>query len=334
MVQVGRALTDQAMTPPIRALIVYNSNPAATTPNQNLVLQGLKRDDLFTVVVEQFMTDTARHADYVLPATSQLEHLDLFWSWGQPYLALNLPAIAPLGEALPNTEIFRRLASRMGFDEGYFGDSDEDIARRALVSAHPFADGITYEGLKEKGWIRFKVPDDYRPYAVGQFPTPSGKCEFYSEALARQGRDPLPGYTPAQESPHGALPLRTRFPLALVTAKSALHFLNSSYANLPRHLRAEKEPLADIHPADAGSRSIADGDLVRVFNDRGALTLRARVGERVIPGMIAVPSGWGASLSPGGSSANALTADGLSDMGGGGDFHDTLVEVTSHHEVP
>src|SRR5688572_8742344 len=332
MVQAGRALTDVTLTPPIRAIVVYNSNPAATTPNQNLVLQGLRRDDLFTVVIEQFMTDTARHADYVLPATSQLEHLDLFWSWGQPYLTLNLPAIAPQGEALPNTEIFRRLASRMGFDDAYFRDSDEDIVRRTLVSTHPFADGITYEALKEKGWIRFKVPEDYRPYAEGQFPTASGKCEFYSEALALQGRDPLPGYTPAEESPHGSSPLLSRFPLALVTAKSALHFLNSSYANQPRHLRAEKEPLADIHPTDASTRSIIDGDLVRVFNDRGALTLRARVGERVIPGMVAVPSGWWASLSPGGSSANALTADGLSDIGGGGDFHDTLVEVTFHHE--
>lgn len=327
MVQVGRALTDGTLTPPIQAMVVYNSNPAATTPNQNLVLQGLKRDDLFTVVIEQFMTDTARHADYVLPATSQLEHLDLFWSWGQPYLTLNLPAIAPQGEALPNTEIFRRLAARMGFGDACFRDSDEDIARRALVSAHSFADGITFESLKERGWIRFKVPEGYRPYAEGGFPTASGKCEFYSEALARQGHDPMPGYTPAAESPDGESELRSRYPLALVTAKSALHFLNSSYANMPRHLSAEKEPLAEIHPADAAARSISDGDVVRVFNDRGALTLRARVGERVVPGMIAVPSGWWASLSPGGSSANALTADGLSDMGGGGDFHDTLVEV-------
>ncbi|MEO6222862.1 MAG: molybdopterin dinucleotide binding domain-containing protein, partial [Vicinamibacterales bacterium] len=330
MVQLGRALTDGTLSPPIGALIVYNSNPAATAPNQNLVLQGLKRDDLFTVVIEQFMTDTACHADYVLPATSQLEHLDLFWSWGQPYLALNLPAIAPHGEALPNTEIFRRLASRMGFDEPYFADSDEDIARHTLMSAHPFLQGITFESLKDTGWARLKVPEGYRPYAEGQFPTASGRCEFYSETLARQGLDPLPGYDPAAESPAGDSTLRAHYPLALVTAKSALHFLNSSYANMPRLLHAEKEPFADIHPADAEARTITDGALVRVFNDRGALTLRARVGDRVLPGMIAVPSGWWASLSPGGSSANALTADGLSDMGGGGDFHDTLVEVTAH----
>ena len=327
MVQLGQALTDTTLAPPIQALIVYNSNPAATTPHQNLVLQGLKREDLFTVVIEQFMTDTASHADFVLPATTQLEHLDLLWSWGQPYVTLNQPAIAPLGEALPNTEIFRRLAARMGFNDPCLQDSDEDIARAVLGNPHPFAEGITYQALQEKGWIRFKVPDDHRPYAEGGFPTPSGKCEFYSEAMATQGRDPLPAYAPAAESPSGDSPLRERFPLALMTAKSALHFLNSSYANLPRQLRAEKEPVADIHPADASARAIASGDLIRVFNDRGSLTLRARVGDHVVPGMVAVPSGWWASLSPGGSSANALTADGVSDIGGGGDFHSTLVEV-------
>lgn len=327
MVQLGRVLTDQTLAPAIKALVVYNSNPAATAPHQNLVLRGLAREDLFTVVVEQFMTDTARHADVVLPATSQLEHLDLFWSWGQPYLTLNLPAIEPMGEALPNTEVFRRLAARMGFDDAYLQDSDETIIRKALTSTHALAEGITFESLKAKGWARINVPEGYRPYAEGGFPTASGKCEFYSEALAAKGLDPLPAYTPADESPAGSAERSARFPLALVTAKSALHFLNSSYANMPRQLRAEKEPVADIHPADATQRAIADGDIVRVFNDRGTLELRARVGDRVVPGMIAVPSGWWASLSPGGSSANALTADGLSDMGGGGDFHDTLVEV-------
>jgi len=327
MVQIGRALTDTSLAPPIHALVVYNSNPAAIAPNQNLVLEGLKREDLFTVVIEQFMTDTARHADILLPATSQLEHLDLLWSWGHAYLTLNLPAIAPLGEALPNTEIFRRLAQRMGFDEPCFRESDEDIVRKALTSTHPYARGITFESLQQKGWARLNIPEGYRPYAEGNFPTTSGKCEFYSEALAGQGLDPLPGYTPARESHGGDQALRARYPLSLVTAKSALHFLNSSYANMPRQLRAEKEPLAEIHSIDATERTIADGDLVRIFNDRGTLQLRARVGDGVVPGMIAVPSGWWASLSPGGSSANALTADGLSDMGGGGDFHDTLVQM-------
>ena len=327
MVQIGRALTDPSLSPPIHALVVYNSNPAAIAPNQNLVLEGLKREDLFTIVIEQFMTDTARHADFLLPATSQLEHLDLLWSWGHAYLTLNLPAIAPLGEALPNTEIFRRLARRMDFDDPCFRESDEDIVRKALTSTHPYARGITLESLKQKGWVRLNVPEGYRPYAEGNFPTPSGKCEFYSETLAGQGLDPLPGHTPARESQGGDPVWRARYPLSLVTAKSALHYLNSSYANMPRQLRAEKEPLAEVHSIDATARAISDGDFVRVFNDRGALRLRARVGDGVVPGMIAVPSGWWASLSPGGSSANALTADGLSDMGGGGDFHDTLVQM-------
>jgi anaerobic selenocysteine-containing dehydrogenase len=174
MVQIGRALTDPSLSPPIHALVVYNSNPAAIAPNQNLVLEGLKREDLFTVVIEQFMTDTARHADFLLPATSQLEHLDLLWSWGHAYLTLNLPAIAPLGEALPNTEIFRRLAHRMDFDEPCFRESDEDIVRKALTSTHPYARGITLESLKQKGWVRLHIPEGYRPYAEGNFPTPSG----------------------------------------------------------------------------------------------------------------------------------------------------------------
>jgi anaerobic selenocysteine-containing dehydrogenase len=327
MVQLGRALTDPELAPPIRALIVYNSNPAAIAPNQNLILQGLRREDLFSVVIEQFMTDTARHADYILPATTQLEHLDLFWSWGHAYLTLNQPAIEPVGEALPNTEIFRRLAGRMGFSDACFLESDEDMVRAALSSTHPYAEGITYERLKQDGWARLNVPEDFRPFANGGYATPSGKCEFYSEALASQGLDPLPCYIPAKEGPQGADETRRRYPLSLTTAKSALHFLNSSYANLPRHLEAEGEPLLDLHSHDAVPRGISNGDLVRAHNARGELRMRARVGDGVVPGMIAIPSGWWASLSPNGSSANALTADGLSDMGGGGDFHDTLVEV-------
>ena len=327
MVQLGRALTDPDMVPPIRALVVYNSNPAAITPNQNLVLQGLRRENLFSVVVEQFMTDTARYADYVLPATTQIEHLDLFWSWGHAYLTLNEPAIKPVGEAIPNTEFFRRLARRMGFTDACFRDSDEDMVRAALTSTHAYAQGITFERLKQQGWARLNVPEDFRPFANGGFATPSGKCEFYSETLAKQGLDPLPCYAPASGNAQGSGEARSRYPLSLVTAKSALHFLNSTYANLSRHLEAEGEPLIDMHPQDAAPRGISNGDMVRAHNVRGELRLRARVADRVVPGVVAVPSGWWASLSPNGSSANALTADGLSDMGGGGDFHDTLVDV-------
>jgi anaerobic selenocysteine-containing dehydrogenase len=327
MVQLGRALTDPTLDPPIKALVVWNANPAATAPNQRLVLEGLRRDDLFTVVHEQFLTDTARHADYVLPATTQLEHLDLMWSWGHDYLALNRPAIAPLGEAIPNTELFRRLAERMRFEDPAFFASDEALARAALDSDHPHLAGITYDRLVAEGWVRLNLPDDWRPFAEGNFPTPSGKCEFWSDALGTEGIDPQPGYEPASENAASDPGLGEHYPLALVAAKGALHFLNSSYANLPRPLRAEQEPRLDVHPTDAAPRGITDGDEVRVFNRRGEVRLPARVGDGIRPGVVAMPSGWWASLSPGGAAANALTADGLSDRGEGGDFHDTLVEV-------
>jgi anaerobic selenocysteine-containing dehydrogenase len=327
MVQLGQALTDPNLDPPIHALIIWSSNPATTTPNQQLVREGLCREDLLTVVHEQFLTDTARHADYVLPATTQLEHLDLMWSWGQTYLALNRPAIAPCGEAVPTTEFFRRLAAAMDDEDAAVTRSDEELVRAALASDHPALCGITFERLWDEGWAPLNLRPGWRPLADGSFPTVSGKCELWSSTLAADGLDPLPAYTPARESPAGDPTLAARFPLALITAKSAVHFLNSSYANLPRSLRAEGEPWLDLHPDDAGPRGIANGDRVRVFNDRGELRLPARVGDRVRPGVAAMPSGWWASFSPGGTSANALTADGLSDRGEGGDFHDTLVEV-------
>jgi anaerobic selenocysteine-containing dehydrogenase len=331
MVQLGKALTDPALDPPIQALFVYSSNPATTAPNQNLVLQGLRRDDLFTVVHDHFVTDTARFADYVLPSTMEVEHWDLFTSWGHTYVTLNQPAIAPRGEALPPTELFRRLAARMGLDEPYLRESDESMIRAALTSNHPYLRGIDFEELRTQGWAPLNLPADWLPYANGGFLTPSGKCEFYSTALAERGLDPLPTYLPAGESPAGNPALAARYPLLLLTPKSALHFLNSSYANSPRHLRAERAPFLDIHPQDAASRAIVEGDLVRVHNDRGSVEMVARVSVRMRPGVIAMPSGWWASLSPGGVSANALTADGLSLWAGGGDFHDTLVEVARAH---
>jgi anaerobic selenocysteine-containing dehydrogenase len=335
MAQLGRALAGELEPPdpPIRALVVYNSNPAATAPNQQLVMAGLRREDLLTVVIEQFMTDTALQADVVLPATTEVEHHDLVPSWGHTYLTLNLPAIEPVGEALPNSEIFRRLARRMGFDEPYLHESDEAIVRDALSSDHAWLHGITYDRLVRDGWAKLDLPEPWLPYAEGGFPTPSGRFEFASEAAAASGLDPLPEYVPARESPAGDPTLVARFPLALMTAKSAHHFLNSSYGGLPRHLAAEGEPLLDIHHADAMPRGITEGERVRVFNDRGEVRMRARVGDRVRPGLVAMPSGWWASRSPGGTAANTLTADGLSDLGGGGDFHDTLVEVARDPEL-
>jgi anaerobic selenocysteine-containing dehydrogenase len=321
MVQLGRVLT--SIDPPVRAMVVYNANPAATTPNQNLVLEGLRREDLFTVVLEHFLTDTARHADYVLPATTQVEHRDVVFSWGQTYLTYNEPAIEPVGEALSNTEIFRRLANRMGFEEPAFRMTDEELTDAAIAPL-----GATRASeLRERGWIRMDGDEQILPYAEGGFLTPSGKCELYSERLARTGMDPLPGYEPPAESPAGDASLAARFPLILLTAKGGHHFLNSSYANVDRALKAEKTPMLEIHPDDAEPRAIGDGDRVRVFNDRGSVTMPARIGDRIRPGVVSMPSGWWASLSPGGSSANALTSDGLSDLGGGGDFHDALVQV-------
>ena len=321
MVQLGQALT--SLVPPVRALVVYNSNPAATAPNQNLVLKGLRREDLFTVVIEHFLTDTARHADIVLPATTQVEHRDVMWSWGHTYLAINQPAIDPVGGALPNTEIFRRLARRIGFGDAAFGTTDEELADAAVAPLGP--DRV--RELHSQGWIRMDGVDHAIPYAHGGFRTETGKCELYSQTLADRGLDPLPAYHPAVEGLAGEACSAGRFPLLLLTAKTGHHFLNSSYANVDRALKAERPPRLDISTEDATRRGITDGDTVRAFNDRGAVTMVARVGDRVRPKVVSIPSGWWASLSPSGTSANAVTADGLSDLGDGGDFHDTLVEV-------
>ncbi len=312
MIQLGRALTDPELAPPVKALFVYNSNPAVIAPNQNLVLEGLRREDLFTVVHDLFLTDSARHADYVLPAASFIEQSDLLFPWGHEYLVLNRPAIAPLGESLCNTDLFRRLAAAMGYEDPMFGESDEDMIRAILTSEHPYLSGITYERLLEDGWARLQLPAERLPFAEGGFPTRSGRCELYSESLAERGLDPLPAYVP---------PAPDRHPLIMVSAKGHLHFLNSSYSNLPRHARAEGEMAVDLDPVDAAARGISDGDRVRVFNDRGELVVPAHVGGGVRAGVVSIPHGrWGRG-------ANALTSDGLSDLGGGGDFYGTRVEI-------
>ena len=250
MVQIGRALTDPKLDPPIRALVVYNSNPAVIAPSQNLVFEGLRREDLLTVVVEQFLTDTARFADYVFPATSQLEHLDLLTSWGQEYLSLNQPAVPPQGEAVPNSEFFRRLSRRMGFSEPYLYESDEELVKTLLRSKHPYLGGVTYEQLRERGWVRLALPEPWLPFAKGGFPTPSGKCEFFSKSLEARGVDPLPTYVPLPDDARKQPRART-FPLALLTTKSTLHFNNSSHGGEPRQRKAEGEPRLQIHAEDA-----------------------------------------------------------------------------------
>jgi anaerobic selenocysteine-containing dehydrogenase len=327
MIELGTALTGPQLDPPIRSLYVYNSNPATIAPNQRLVLDGLRREDLFTVVHDHFMTDTARYADYVLPATTQLEHLDLMYTWGHLYLTINLPAIAPVGEALSNNEVFRRLARAMALGAPELQHSDEQVIRDVLDSGNDFVEGITFEELLDKGWAKLRIPEDWRPFARGGFPTASGRCEFHSETLEAQGLDPLPSFEPAHESPHGNSDLTAKYPLALIAGKSALHFLNSSYSGVARHLKAEREPLVEIHPEDASERDIIEGELVRVFNGRASVEMRARVGDRVRPGVVSIPFGWWGSRMRNGHSPNALTGDGIAKWGRGGDFYDTLVDV-------
>ena len=325
MSTIGDALT-RIDDPPIRAIYVYNSNPVAVAPESSRVVAGFARDDLFCVVHEIFRTDTADYADILLPATTQLEQTDVHSSYGHLYAVANNPAIAPLAEALPNTEVFRRLAARMGFTEPCFRDSDDDMAREAYRVQDQHGIGIDWEALKAAGFKRLNVPRPYAPFAEGRFPTPSGKCEFWSQTLAAQGDDPLPSYLPPRESAASNPELAARYPLGFISPP-ARNFLNSSFANLPAFLAEEKTPHLDIHPDDAASRGIASGDVVRVFNDRGSLLVTARVTDRARAGVVVAPSIWWRRLAPGGENANAVTSQALTDLGRAPTFYDCLVEV-------
>jgi anaerobic selenocysteine-containing dehydrogenase len=320
------AETLEPLDTPVRAIYVYNSNPVAIAPDSRRVIAGFKREDLFTVVHEIFQTDTADYADILLPATTQLEHFDIHKAYGHIYMLINKPAIEPIGEAKPNSEVFRLLAERMGFTEDCFKDSDEEIARQAINYDHPRMLGMTFEELKERGWMRLSVPENFAPFAEGGFPTPSGKCEFFSENLAKQGFDPLPTYIPPRESAQTAPELAKKYPLAIISPP-AHNFLNSSFANLPTFVKAEKEPFLEIHPTDAAARDIKDGDRVRVFNDRGEFKLKARVSEKARPGVVVALSVWWKKLTSDGCNANDVTSQGLTDLGAGATFYDVLVEV-------
>ena len=323
MSAIGEALAQG--DPPIEAIVVYNSNPVAVAPHSGSVTRGFAREDLFTVVLEHFLTDTADYADYVLPATTQLEHLDVHRSYGHLYVVANNPAIEPLGEALPNSEIFRRLAARMGFAEACFSESDEHIAAHAFTGRDTTA-GYRWEEVRERGWWRLNVPAPYAPFATGRFPTPSGRCEFYSERLARQGLEPLPDYIPPYESAASAPELARRFPLAIISPP-ARNYLNSTFVNVRSLRDAEGEPSLEIHPDDAAPRGIAEGDRVTVFNDRGSLGLKARVTERARPGVVVALSVWWRKLTSDGRNANELTHQRLTDLGRAATFYDCLVQV-------
>lgn len=318
MAALGATLVDTRLESPIKALFVHNSNPAVICPDQNTVMQGLQREDLFTVVAEQFMTDTARYADIILPVTTQLEHVDLMISWGHFYIALNRAAIAPCGDALANTEIFRRLAAAMDLDSPGLADSDEDMVRQLLDSGHEWVRGITLERLGADGWARLNIPPGHRPY-VDTLP---------STADGRLALGPLE-FRHGRETVGGDPELAARFPLTLMSRKQHAKFLNANYGGFDKHLPREGEPRLEIHPSDALARGIRQGDRIVVRNDRGALTLTATISEAVQPGLVTVPFGWWHRASPEGRGVNALTNPTVGlDGEGSSFFHENLVEVT------
>ncbi|HEY6862859.1 MAG TPA: molybdopterin oxidoreductase family protein [Burkholderiales bacterium] len=324
MSAIGDALNDAA--PPVRALYVYNSNPVAVAPESRKVIRGFSREDLFTVVHDLFLTDTCDYADIVLPATSQLEQTDVHSAYGHLYFMANNAAIAPLGESLPNGEVFRRLARKMGFDDGCLYDSDDEVCRQALALAGPYGKSIEWDALKREGWKRLDVPETFAPFAEGNFPTPSGKCEFYSETAKKMGIDPLPTFVPPRESVVSNPALAAKYPLAMISPPNR-HFLNSSFANLPFAIAEAGAPSLDIHPDDARARGIREGDTVRIFNDRGAFTAKARVSDAARRGVVVALSVWWKKLSSDGANANEVTSQALTDLGRGATFYDCLVEV-------
>jgi len=323
---VDPVLGPESAGPPVKALIVYNCNPAAVAPDQRAVLAGLAREDLFTVVLEQFPTDTVDWADYVLPATTQLEHLDLHKAYGHLYVGLNRPAIAPIGHSLPNTDIFRRLARACGLSDPCFAESDEDMIRAFLAAqTQSVMRDITWERLSSEGYCRLSVDAPYLPFARGNFPTPTGKCEFWSETMAADGYDPLPEYiAPNCETIRSDLHDSGE----LVCISPPAHsFLNSTFVNVGKFARREGEPAAFLHPCDAAFAEVSDGADVELYNGRGTLQLRAHVTEDVMPGTVVVPSIWWNKLAKDRRNVNWLIDPDETDMGGGALFYDVRVRV-------
>ncbi len=317
MVTIGDDLLRPASPtfgPKIEALVVYNSNPVAVAPDSAKVVQGFAREDLFTVVLEHFQTDTADWADYILPATTQLEHWDVHLAYGHTDVLLNRPAIAPQGQARSNAQIFRDLARHMGFTEPCFDDTDEQLCRQA------YGEAVDFEHLLAQGFVTLPGPE--APFAQGGFPTPSGRCEFHSPRLAARGLDPLPDYVPNREAP-GHSP---QYPLAMISPP-ARNFLNSSFVNVQSLRDIEGRPLLEIHPQDAAARGIADGSVVRVFNDRGSHACHAVVCERARPGVVNGLGIWWRKLGLDGTNVNQLTSQALTDLGEGPTFYDCAVQV-------
>ena len=343
MVELGKALNTLS-DPPVKALFVYNSNPAAVCPNHNDVIRGLKRTDLFTVVHEQFFTDTTDYADILLPATTFFEHKDLQAAYGHYYVQVSNQAIEPLGECRSNVEVFRALAMRMGFKDPCFSESIDEMIDDALESKTPWFQGITRERLERERHVRLNFAGSgsrppsseagetansastpFLPFAEGNFRTPSGKAELYSEAVKALGLDPVAQFIPPAESRHGQA--RKSFPLELL-ARKADNFLNSSFCNLPSVQAMEETNLLEISSADARARGISDGDKVKVYNHRGEIFLKARVDGAVQPGVVSARLNW-AKLGPGSRNINVLTSEKLSDLGNSATFYSVLVEVES-----
>jgi anaerobic selenocysteine-containing dehydrogenase len=305
MSRLGEALTDPSLDPPIKAFVCWNSNPAAIAPDQERVLEGLAREDLFVVVLEQFMTDTARLADVVLPATTQLEHLDVLFSWGHHYVTWNEPAIEPQGEAKPNTETFRLLAARLGLSDDCFSDSDRELVEQLLAE---FDEG----DLRVRGWRKVDLGQGPVPHAEGGFGTETGRVSLHAD------------YLPPAEVADAAL--AERFPLALITPKTHL-FLNSTFANQARQHSAQPSPAVVLNPSDAAARGVSDGDQVKVFNGRGSFACAARVSDDAREGVVVAPMGWWNSDYAGGRSAQATTSQALTELGNAPTFNDNRVEV-------
>jgi anaerobic selenocysteine-containing dehydrogenase len=317
MVTIGDDLQKPSSTdfgPKIEALIVYNSNPVAVAPDSSQVVKGFAREDLFTVVLEHFQTDTADYADYILPATTQLEHWDIHTSYGHTDVLLNRPAIAPVGEAKTNTQIFRELAARMGYTDACFADDDETLCKQA------FGDKVSFDTLLEKGFTTLPVPD--APFANGNFPTPSGKCEFFSDSLDKQGLDGLPDHLDNHELTGSS----ATYPLAMISPP-ARNFLNSTFVNVTSLRDIEAEPVLEIHADDAQARGISSGDVVMVFNQRGSYQCKAVVSKRARPGVINGMGIWWRKLGLNGTNVNEVTSQKLTDLGQGPVFYDCLVEV-------
>jgi anaerobic selenocysteine-containing dehydrogenase len=322
MSRLGEALT-RTDDPPVKAIVVYNSNPGAIAPDRENVLAGLRREDLFTVVLEHFQTDTADYADVLLPATTQLEHDDLHKAYGHVYVMFNRRAIEPLGESLPNSEIFRRIAARMGLDHPALRESDEEMMRGTLRNM-PF----TFDELREQSYIRLDVGKPHLPYRQGErVPTPSGKIDIASDiAVEKYGVDLIPEYVAPYESEERNPELVQRFPLALISPP-AHEFLNSTFVNVASLRRSAGRPTLEIHADDASKRGIAAGSRVSIFNDRGAFTAEAVITDRVRPGVVSSPSVWWAKLTADRTNANHTTSQAVTDIGGGATFYDNQVEV-------